>query len=316
MLFQADCLDWLPTVPDKSIDLVIIDPPYNIGKDHWDNIGYTAKGYQPKPFEGEDYHEWMARVLVELARVLKDSGSLWVFHNDFRAMARFMADVEAQTDMELRDFIVWNKLFPGARQEGFLRGFLEVEGLNHFQKMAEYILFFTKRDLHKKLREIRLAKGVKSTDISAEIPSRTGGLTGWYSNVETGKNYPTEKTIVPITKYLGVTMDQLVPKFRNQKTHHSVWNYEFDGDKYEHLTPKPIELLKNIIAHCSDPGDVVLDCFGGSGSTGIAAALLDRRYILVEQEPEYIDLIRRRFEAEVPLPHELGPAIADEESAG
>ena len=194
MLIKADCLDWLPTVPDKSIDLVVVDPPYNIGKDHWDNIGFTAKGYQPKPFGGEDYHTWMARVLVELARVLKDSGSLWVFHNDFRAMARFCADVENQTDMELRDFIVWNKLFPGARMEGFLRGFLAPAGLNHFQKMAEYILFFTKRDLHLKLREVRLAKKIRSTDISATIPSRTGGLTGWYSNVETGKKPLTHLT--------------------------------------------------------------------------------------------------------------------------
>jgi len=112
-------------------------------------------------------------------------------------------------------------------------------------------------------------------------------LTGWYSNIETGKNYPTEDTIKPITKYLGLKMEDIVPKFNNQRTHHSVWNYEFDGKKLGHITPKPVDLLKNIVMHCTDPGDIVLDCFGGSGSTAIACMQTDRKYILIEKEEKY-----------------------------
>lgn len=295
ILAQGDCLVELSKVSDKSVDLILIDPPYNIGKDEWDSFGITKKGYQPKPYSGESYYDWMQEVFIELSRVMKDSGSFWFFHNDFRIMSELDRRINEMTDFDFRNFIVWNKMFPGCKQEGFLNGFIQVEGLNNFQKMAEYILFYTRKDLHLKLRERRLERGVKSLDISKEILSKTGGVTGWYSNIETGKNYPTEETIIPITKYLGFEMDDLVPKFFNQKNSHSVWQFDFDSEKLGHLTPKPINLLKNIILHCTEPGDLVLDCFGGSGSTAIACLETNRSYHLIEREEKYVEIARRRI---------------------
>lgn len=298
MLIHGDCLVELQKLEDKSADLILIDPPYNIGKEDWDNFGYTKKGYQPKEYSGDCYYDWMEEVFVQLSRVMKDSGSFWFFHNDFRIMSELDHRIQQSTDLEYRNFIVWNKLFDGCKQEGFLKGFVQVEGLNNFQKMAEYMLFYTRKDLHKKLKEERTKRGVKSSEISGEILSKNGNLTGWYSNIETGKNYPTEETIKPITKYLGLKMEDIVPKFNNQRTHHSVWNYEFDGKKLGHITPKPVDLLKNIVMHCTDPGDIVLDCFGGSGSTAIACMQTDRKYILIEKEEKYIDIINARIASE------------------
>ena len=295
ILVHGDCLAELAKIKEKSIDLILIDPPYNIGKDDWDSFGITKKGYQPKVYDGESYYDWMQEVFVALSKVMKDSGSFWFFHNDFRMMAELDRRIQESTDFEFRNFIVWNKLFPGCKQEGFLKGFIQVEGLNNFQKMAEYMLFYTRKDLHLKLRERRLALGIKSLDISKEILSKTGGITGWYSNIETGKNYPTEETIVPITKYLGFTMNDLVPKFFNMKNSHSVWQFDFDSQKMGHLTPKPISLLKNIIEHCTEPGDLVLDCFGGSGSTAIACLETNRNYILVEKEEKYVKIAEDRI---------------------
>lgn len=295
VVLEGDCLERLRDVDARSVDVVLIDPPYNIGKDEWDDFGRTKKGYRPKPYSGASYYEWMEDVFRELNRVLKDSGSFWFFHNDFRAAAELDRRMQGATDLELRNFITWNKLFPGSSQEGYLKGYVQVAGLRSFQKICEYILFYTRKDLHMKLRQLRLERGVKSTDISAMIPSRNGNLTGWYSNIETGKNLPTEETIKPITHFLGITMDDIAPKFRNQGTHHSVWNYEFDEEKQGHLTPKPVELLCNIIRHCSDPGDLVLDCFAGSGSTGLACLETDRRYLLIEKEPEYVALANKRI---------------------
>ncbi len=93
-----------------------------------------------------------------------------------------------------------------------------------------------------------------------------------------------------------MTLDDLVPKFRNQKLHHSVWNYDIDKNKQGHITPKPLDVLKNIILHCTDPGDVVLDCFGGSGSTALAALHTDRKFILIEKEEKYVDIINNRID--------------------
>ena len=295
ILAHGDCIVELKKLEAKCADLILIDPPYNIGKDDWDNFGITKKGYQPKPYSGECYYDWMEEVFIQLNRVMKDSGSFWFFHNDFRMMGELDRRIQQSTDLEYRNFIVWNKLFKGCKQEGFLKGFVQVEGLRKFQKIAEYMLFYTRKNLHLKLREERLKREVKSSQISAEILSKTGKLTGWYSNIETGKNYPTKDTIKPITKYLGITMDDIVPKFYNKRTHHSVWDYNFDNEKMGHITPKPIDLLENIILHCTDPGDVVLDCFGGSGSTAVAAMRTGRKYILIEKNSEYVSIAQDRI---------------------
>jgi len=215
-------------------------------------------------------------------------------------MAELDRRIQHSTDLEYRNFIVWNKLFPGAKQEGFLNGFVQVKGLNNFQKISEYIMFYTRKDLHKKLRQRRMERNIKSSDISREILSKNGKLTGWYSNIETGKNYPTVDTIVPITKHLGLTMDDLVPKFRNKCTHHSVWNYDFDSNKQGHITPKPIPLLKNIIEHCTDPGDIVLDCFAGSGSTGVAAMNISRDFVGIDMDEHYCQIAADRVRSACP----------------
>jgi site-specific DNA-methyltransferase (adenine-specific) len=65
-----------------------------------------------------------------------------------------------------------------------------------------------------------------------------------------------------------------------------------------HPTQKPIELLERIVLASTQPGDLVLDPFSGSGTTGIAAARHGRRYIGIELNPEYLELSVQRYMAE------------------
>lgn len=65
---------------------------------------------------------------------------------------------------------------------------------------------------------------------------------------------------------------------------------------YEHPTQKPVSLCEKPMKRCSKPGDIVLDLFGGSGSTLIAAEQLNRRACLMEIDPVFCDVIRRRYE--------------------
>ena len=72
-LYQGDCLEALKNISSKSINLVLIDPPYNIGKDKkWDKWN-TVNAYV----------DFMGQVFKECERVLKDNGSFYFFHNDF-----------------------------------------------------------------------------------------------------------------------------------------------------------------------------------------------------------------------------------------
>ena len=62
-----------------------------------------------------------------------------------------------------------------------------------------------------------------------------------------------------------------------------------------HQTQKPVPLMKWLITLTTHPGDIILDCFAGTGTTGVAAIELGREVILIEQEPEYCEIIRSRL---------------------
>jgi site-specific DNA-methyltransferase (adenine-specific) len=67
-------------------------------------------------------------------------------------------------------------------------------------------------------------------------------------------------------------------------------------EKTGYPTQKPIGILRRIIQASSKEGDVVLDFFAGSGTTGVVANLLGRRFILVDQNPEALEIINQRLE--------------------
>jgi len=296
-IIHGDAIEEMKKLPPKSVNLICIDPPYNIGKDEWDKLGFIKKGYggfSEATVIDTHYYDWMEEIFIELSRVLKDNGSFFMFHNNFRILAELDKRIQQSSNFLFKNLIIWNKRFENSSKKGFLDGFIVRGGMNSFNKMCEYIVFYTFDNAYK-LKQRREELGVKQTTISKEILSKTGKMTGWYSNIETGKNYPTHETIKPITKHLGLTHEDLVPKFYNQKTHHCVWNYDLDSKKLGHLTPKPVKLIENIILHTTDPNDIVLDCFGGSGTTALASRNLDRKFILIEKEEKYCDLSHQRL---------------------
>tara|TARA_R110002167_G_scaffold335469_2_gene542773 strand:+ start:1174 stop:2040 length:867 start_codon:yes stop_codon:yes gene_type:complete len=279
-LIKGDCLLKLDSIKDKSIQLICIDPPYNIGKDTWDTI--------------DNYNDFMIEIIKKLETKLKDNGSFFIFHNNMETISELMVSIKKNTKFIFKQMIVWNKRFESSKKKGFMDGFVVKKNLHNFNKMVEYILFYT-FDNSYKLKEARKRLKINQITISKEIRSRTGGITGWYSNLETGKNMPTRDTIKPIEKHLNLKYEDIVPKFNNMKTHHSVWNYDISKRCKIHITPKPIDLLKNIIYHTTDKGDTVLDCFAGSGTMGWACLETNRKCILIEKEEKYCNYILERI---------------------
>lgn len=84
----------------------------------------------------------------------------------------------------------------------------------------------------------------------------------------------------------------------------NVWDYAgvntFRENRMEelkmHPTVKPVEMIKDAILDCSNPRGIILDCFGGSGTTLIAAEMVRRRACLIELDPRYVDCTLRRFQ--------------------
>lgn len=69
-----------------------------------------------------------------------------------------------------------------------------------------------------------------------------------------------------------------------------------DKDKFSHPTIKPLKIIKNLVINSSNEGDIVLDCFSGSGTTCVAAKELNRQYIGIEIDPEYHKISLDRLE--------------------
>jgi site-specific DNA-methyltransferase (adenine-specific) len=279
-IHQGDCLERLKEVDDNSIDLVVIDPPYNIGKDTWDKI--------------DNYEEWMKDVFIELQRVLKDNGSLYWWHNDMTTISKLMNTLESDTNFKFKQMIVWNKRFDGSHRKGFLNGFIEVEKLRNYQKMAEYCLYYTFQDdtglsqvyadtdnfkeLREYLKQEKKKSGLTNKDFNlrfSEFTNKEGCRDRSVVEHYFGNNqwvFPTKEiyeNILQKTGYFQRPYNELQKRFiqyrreydglvegfesqrytyNNQKTHHSVWNYDIDK-KIGHVTPKPLEMIKNIIKH-------------------------------------------------------------------
>lgn len=314
-IYCIDCLEGMKELPDNSVDLIVTDPPYNIGKDTWDKIS--------------NYSEFMQSMFKESERILKDNGSFYWFHNDMEVIAEFMAWLKQNTHFVFKQMIVWNKRFDNARNKGFLDGFVETGGLRNYQKMVEYIMFYTFQDdmgltkIHssnscfksikdylrreKEKAHLRTCKQINQL-LGSDING--GGMASHYfSNKKNHRQWslPTKEMYRKLQKTgyfqkpyedLRLEYEELRYTFNNQKTHHSVWNYEIET-KNEHITPKPIDLIKNIILHSSNENDLILDPFIGSGTTASACIETNRNYIGMDVEQKWVDVSNKRIEQEL-----------------
>ncbi len=326
-LYYNDCLEVMKDIPNKSMNLIIADIPYNIGKDkNWD-----------KWKKQDDYIQYIGERFLQCQRVLKDNGSFYWFHNDFLQIVKLQNWIGKNTEFVFKQLIVWNKRFEGVKNKGFLDGFIETNQLRNYQKMVEYILFYTFQDetglqeilaknnflkISEKIRNyvennfskkyietLFFKEGRYTSRLSAKV--HASYKMGWNN----GERFDLmdEKLYNYLNKYLYFPFkyenlrceygdlrreyEALRYTFNNQKTHHSIWNYEI-APRDNHITPKPAPLVENIILHSSNEDDLILDPFAGSGTTAIACIRTGRNYILIEKEKKYIDIINKRIRDE------------------
>ena len=102
------------------------------------------------------------------------------------------------------------------------------------------------------------------------------------------------------TEYFFSFVKGSKPTF-NSKYDNAFYSYPIchGKERYEHPTQKPLGLIKDIIEKHSNIGDVVLDTFAGTGTTGHACYLLDRKFILIEKDENYFKIIEKRLQLTV-----------------
>jgi len=260
----GDNLPVLQQMPDSSVDLIYIDPPFNTGKtqshtqlktaqsDDGDRSGFAGRRY--RTWKGatrayadafDDYLAFLELRLVEAHRVLAPSGSLY-FHIDYREVhyCKVLLDDIFGRDCFLNE-IIWAYDYGGRTAA-------------KWPPKHDNILFYVKNPGHY----------VFNRDEIERIPYMAPGLVG-PEKAARGK-LPTDTwwhTIVPTNS----------------------------AERTGYPTQKPLGIVKRIVAASSPPDGVVLDFFAGSGVTGAACLVLGRRFILVDNNPAALDVMARRF---------------------
>jgi site-specific DNA-methyltransferase (adenine-specific) len=306
VLAHGDSLELLRKFPDHSVSLILTDPPYHS----------TKKGniYGDTAFE-EDQHylDWMAEFAVEWKRILRPNGSLFCF-----CASEMSARLEVifSTDFNILSQVVWTKPnepgFDGWKQK------MKKEALRQWYPHTERIIFAEpacEGNLHRSpfaqfLRETRQKTGMSSNQL-AEITGAYGKVNhgGAVSNWETGRNIPSRDQYAKMCDALFATglIDPMPPyedvirpfSMNGSKEFTDVWTFpSVRPYKGKHPAEKPSSMLEHAIEATSFPGDIVLDCFAGSGSTALAALKLGRLSISIEIDAQWIPKIAAALELE------------------
>ena len=249
-ILKGDCIAALDRLPEKSVDVVFADPPYNLQLDgdlhRPDQSKVDAVDDDWDRFESFEAYDAFTRAwLLAVRRVLKPNGTIWVigsYHNIFRVGAS-MQDL----GYWILNDVVWRKTNPMPNFRG-----------RRFQNAHE-------------------------TMIWASRDAKAKGYTFNYDAMKAANDD------------VQMRSDWLFPICTGGE------RLKNDSGEKLHPTQKPEALLARIMLASTKPGDVVLDPFFGSGTTGAVAKRLGRHFVGIEREQTYIDAANERIAAVKPL---------------
>lgn len=296
-------MEFLKKLPSNSVSLILTDPPYHSTK---------KKNIQGDTSFQKDSHyiEWFRSLAIEWRRILKPHGSLFCFcASEMSARLEFVLG----TDFNILSHVVWTKPNePG--YEGWKQK-MKKEALRQWYPHTERIIFAepaSDGNLHRSplanfLRETRKKTGLSAYRI-AEIIGAHGRVNhgGAISNWEAGRNIPSRKQYAKMSvAFMATGRIASMPPYEDvvrpfmvnaSKEFTDVWTFpSVRPYKGKHPAEKPSLLLEHAIEATSYPGDIVLDCFAGSGNTALAALKLGRRSVSMEIDPLWVSRIVDRI---------------------
>ena len=229
MIINGDCFDELKKMADKSVDLILTDPPYFISKpSNFKIINDNTPEECAKKFNYTvDFGDWDKGELDwdilfnEYYRVLKKGGSLIIFYD------------------------IWKS--------------------SEMKKYAEL----------NKFKQPRIGYWVKTNPVPINSKSNylSNAIETFFTFVKAGK-----------------------PTFKSRYDN-GIYSYPIchGKERLKHPTQKPLSLMKDLVEKHSNEGDLILDSFAGTGTTGKACEELNRKYIMVEENEGYYNMMKKRL---------------------
>jgi DNA modification methylase len=314
---HGDCMALLDRLESGSVDAVVTDPPYGIDFQHaaWDGraIDATAtrlEGRRLTPSEAFEVfsREWTQRCL----RVLKPGGHLVAFGAP-RTAHRLACALE-DAGFELRDTLMW--LFG----EGLPKSRRLPDGRGTSLKPAyEPILLARKPPAGTVAHNLR-EHGTGALEIDACRIRDHCGARRWPANVvasharrcdegacaagcaaaalDAGAGRPVSRFFYcPKARHgeRDAGCERLPARTRDLFPNAGAAGKPAPRLRNPHPTVKPIELMRWLVRLACPPDGLVLDCFCGSGSSGVAAVLEHRRFHGIELDPDYVEIARARI---------------------
>lgn len=295
-LINGDCLEVADQIEDGSIDLLLTDPPYNISEGAANPVwkdpetGEDKNTIHNQKFDDAFEHNWDTVSHDEFLTQMRDWSKMWfkkmrkggsfaVFISD--QYVSYLWKIMEEEGFEPKRMWSWKK--PAAVP--FNRKVNPVSG-------CEYILwgikpggkrtFNSDTDIHSIIDRYAVADKVSSIV---------------YKHIKDGFG---NKTLDELLNDAKVEAEKMIAsrKIENGKSLAIIPNtitYSGGMGNKIHPTQKPTEILEYFIELCTNKGDVVLDTFAGSGSTGIAAQNTGREFILIERDKKMFDKMSERF---------------------
>lgn len=231
-LIKGDCLVALRELKSDSVDLILTDPPYNLGlfmQNRETNLKAMRDNYfGAAGWDDYDFEQWidsMDKFFAEAARVMRKGGSMVVFMAVIKVET--LISLAQQNGFYYKTTGTWHKLNPMPRNMNL-----------HFINSTESWVYFT-----------------------------YGARTGTFNNDGRAVHDHIETSVTPMS----------------------------ERAYGKHPTQKPVALMSHFVELLSNPGDLVLDPFMGSGSSGIAAQTAGRRFCGIEVDDTYFDIARKRM---------------------
>lgn len=288
-LYEGDCVKVLASPEVPEMDLIIADPPYwKVIGEKWDYQWRTE----------EDYIEWSRQWMQAVYDKLRIGGTFYLF-GYFRMLA-LLLPVLKDIGFSLRQQIMVDKGMKAVAGRA-------TRNYRMFPCVTESILFLTKNNIdfsRNLLKSRQKDLGLTSKQINERLGVKSNGGGMW--SIYTGKNiceqFPTRELWAKLQDILDFEYpyDKVVQTFNPLMGYSDVWNdIDFYEEKRYHPTQKPLKLIERLIEVSSNPGDLVMDPFGGSGSTLIAAEHLGRKSYLVELDDKYLGAIKDRYATEI-----------------
>lgn len=267
-IYQSDCLEGLKSVESASVDLVYLDPPFFTNRSH--KLSQRGGGEE---FSFDDlwaghanYAEFLHKRCRELRRVLKDTGSIF-FHCNKNAnyIVRIVLDDIFDED-NFQSEIIWSY----KRWSNSKKGLLPAH---------QTILFYSKSKDFKFNKIYTEYSESTNVDQILQIRSRNRQGKSAYARDKQG-------AVIINANKKGVPLND-------------VWDIPYLNPKAKervgYPTQKPLLLLDRIISLVTDDGDTVLDPFAGSGTTLVAAKLINRKSIGFDISADAVRLAKERL---------------------